>query len=179
MSDTLREALAYLKERSEASADFPVAYLHDPETGKPFAAMVQVDAFRDFLDHVPESAWNPYSHDHVEHTDPEDEASASEERKPNPTEGVDMSAEKVKFKFTNGEKVRDTVTGFEGVVTAQFHYINGCKRYLLEAGADKPSAKPEELIFDEGRLELVNAPKKEVPRKPTGGARPAPTRQRH
>lgn len=88
--------------------------------------------------------------------------------------------EKVQFKFAVGDEVTETVTGFVGIITAQFHYLNGCKRYLLEGKVDKPGGKPEELAYDEDRLELTKAPNAKVPA--TGGGPPssaAPARQRH
>lgn len=90
--------------------------------------------------------------------------------------------EKVQFAHALGAEVTETetVTGFTGVITAQFHYLNGCKRYLVEAKADKPAAKPEELAYDEDRLEPTKAPKAEVRKTPTGGppSRTPPARQR-
>lgn len=47
-----------------------------------------------------------------------------------------------------GTKVRDSITGFEGIVTARAEYLYGCIRCEV-AGCDKPG---EALWFDEQRL---------------------------
>lgn len=86
-----------------------------------------------------------------------------------------------------GDKCRDQVTGFEGVATARFEYMNGCVRYMLEAGKnsgkeDNDIDSVEELVFDQQRLTVVQpdaiagghdeVPMAELP----GGARTAPPR---
>lgn len=56
-----------------------------------------------------------------------------------------------------GEEVRDTVSGFTGITTAKYVYLNGCIRYCVEAeGKDGPQSKPLELVFDQQRLQLVD-----------------------
>ncbi len=59
-----------------------------------------------------------------------------------------MSAARV----TLGERYRDTVTGFTGTATSEHRFLNGCVRYTLETGGEKPSDEPKELVFDEQRL---------------------------
>jgi hypothetical protein len=51
-----------------------------------------------------------------------------------------------------GSKVRDKVTGFEGVVTAHHTYITGCDRYTVEGA---PSDRWDSITFDVDRLEVV------------------------
>lgn len=83
------------------------------------------------------------------------------------------SGEKVAFKFAVGDEVTETITGYKGIVTAQFHYLNGCRRYLLE-GKIKPDGggNPEGLIYDEDRLTKTKTANAKVPA--TGGG-PAST----
>lgn len=57
-----------------------------------------------------------------------------------------------------GSTVRDAVTGFQGVATGRFEYLNGCIRYMVECPPKDEGGKPEELIFDEERLEQVEPP---------------------
>jgi hypothetical protein len=76
------------------------------------------------------------------------------------------------FKFEFGVLVRDTVTGWEGKVTGRYEFINGCIRYGLETIKD---GKHDEMSFDEGRLELVEAKDSPVTMKRTGGPRPTPS----
>lgn len=66
MSEGLKDALRFLKGQVDQNPDFPVTYLHDPETGKIFACMVNLDLFNVITDGLSEEVWNPYSHGHVE-----------------------------------------------------------------------------------------------------------------
>ena len=80
------------------------------------------------------------------------------------------------FKFEFGDKVRDTVTGFEGTVTARYEYINGCRRYYVEALVKE---LPKGFTFDEEVLETTGAAKLEVAAEPSGGPRDTPPRTGH
>lgn len=56
-----------------------------------------------------------------------------------------------------GDKVRDLVTGFEGIVTSKIDYLTGCAR-----AAVTPPAKPDGTLgdasyFDVTSLEVVEA----------------------
>lgn len=73
-----------------------------------------------------------------------------------------------------GKKYRDNISGFEGVATARFEYLTGCIRYCLESGGK--DGKPEEWIFDEQRLEEVEAPPVKTKSAKRGGSRPTPPR---
>jgi len=54
-----------------------------------------------------------------------------------------------------GSRVRDTVTGFEGVAVARTEWVHGCARYGVEA-TELHDGKPiEAQWFDEQRLSLV------------------------
>jgi len=70
---------------------------------------------------------------------------------------------------TLGERYRDVVSGWEGVATARYEYMNGCVRIEI-SGSDK-DGKPESFVFDVQQIEAVEAPA--VPATPiaTGGAR--------
>jgi len=50
-----------------------------------------------------------------------------------------------------GEKVKDSITGFEGVATGRATYLYGCVRVLVESKKLK-DGKPIEEWFDEQRL---------------------------
>lgn len=41
------------------------------------------------------------------------------------------------WRFRLGEKVRDGVTGFKGVITARVEYLNGCLQYCVEPKVGK------------------------------------------
>lgn len=81
--------------------------------------------------------------------------------------------------FQFGETVKDSVTGFQGVVTARYEFMNGCVRYMVER-LKEDGGGIDELVFDEQRLRIISRPivGNEVPpaRPATGGARPSPPR---
>lgn len=70
---------------------------------------------------------------------------------------------------TLGKKYRDDVSGFEGVATARYEFLNGCVRYQLTAESKEGKA-PDELVFDEEQLTVVPAPKKPKGRRSGGGS---------
>lgn len=55
-----------------------------------------------------------------------------------------------------GSKVRDVVTGYEGITTARYEYLNGCERY--EVMATDKDGKPDGHVFDVQQLELLEPP---------------------
>lgn len=77
-------------------------------------------------------------------------------------------------KFKLGDRLRDTVTDFEGTATARYEYLNGCVRYQVERG--KKDGGIEELVFDEQRLEKTQAPALAATVRRTGGAQNTPPR---
>lgn len=57
-----------------------------------------------------------------------------------------------------GDKARDTVTGFVGIVTGKARYMYGCNQLLLMPRVDAASSKPAEgAWFDEPRIRVVDA----------------------
>lgn len=76
------------------------------------------------------------------------------------------------FKIALGTKVKDSVTGFAGVVTGRADYVTGCRQYLVSAKGTK-SKTGETGWFDEGRLIGEKIQKRD-----TGGpqANPAPAK---
>lgn len=54
-----------------------------------------------------------------------------------------------------GDRVKDQVSGFSGIVTAEYNYLHGCRR--LQVSPEKLyEGKPiDAYIFDEGALRLV------------------------
>jgi hypothetical protein len=51
-----------------------------------------------------------------------------------------------------GEKVKDSLTGFEGVATARTEYLYGCVRICVESLELDKDGDPKEVWFDEQRL---------------------------
>ncbi len=62
---------------------------------------------------------------------------------------------KVEFKFSNGDEVREKITGFRGVITGSVTYLTGCNQYLLTAKSKTERKQATTLWYDEGRLELI------------------------
>ena len=58
-------------------------------------------------------------------------------------------------KIKLGSKVRDIVTGFEGIATARIRYLNGCIQYCVEPEVDKEGKMPKHHYIDFGQLEVV------------------------
>ncbi len=82
-----------------------------------------------------------------------------------------MAKKKIKL----GDKIRDKITGFEGVAIAYAEWMNGCNRWASQPTELSDKGKPREAEwFDEQQVELAKAeaaPK----RKPSGGPMPDPS----
>lgn len=77
-----------------------------------------------------------------------------------------------------GQKVRDSVTGFEGIAECITNWRFGCTRIGVRAQKLDEKGLPQELVhFDEPQIEVVE----DVPDPPTKkayGFRPSPSRGR-
>ncbi len=70
-----------------------------------------------------------------------------------------------------GSKVRDTITGFEGIVRSYNEWDNGCVKYAVQGRVKDNGKSPEFEWIDAQQLEILEpAPKKEA--KLTGGPMP-------
>lgn len=54
-----------------------------------------------------------------------------------------------------GDRARDTVTGFEGIVTATCAFLNGCQRVQLQPPVDAEGKPREGVYFDVEHVEVV------------------------
>lgn len=79
------------------------------------------------------------------------------------------------FKFNLGDRVRDAITGFEGVVTLRSQWLNNCNTYGVQPTALKDGSPQERQPFDEPQLELVEVKVAESHRATGGPARSQPT----
>jgi hypothetical protein len=86
-------------------------------------------------------------------------------------------------KIELGDKVKDTITGYTGIVIAYTHWIHGCDRITVQAQGVTPDGKLFEAQgFDVMQCELLEkravisgAEKARQANKPvTGGPRPNP-----
>lgn len=56
-----------------------------------------------------------------------------------------------------GDEVRDTITGFTGIVTARIEYITGCAQVAIQPAVKADGALPDGKYFDIDRIEIVTA----------------------
>jgi hypothetical protein len=77
-----------------------------------------------------------------------------------------------------GTKVRDTVTGYEGVATGATTWLNGCVRYAIQGDGRKDGIPVELYWADEQQIEAVEDKPLEsaVEAGKTGGPRSDPSR---
>lgn len=55
-----------------------------------------------------------------------------------------------------GQKAKDKITFFTGILTARHQYITGCDQYTLSpSGVDDTGNLKEAYSFDEGRIEII------------------------
>jgi len=73
-------------------------------------------------------------------------------------------------KFNLGDKIRDKVSGLEGIATARLEYLNGCVQYGIGGKADKDGKIADTHYIDHTQLELVEKDSLKVNAKDTGSA---------
>lgn len=62
-----------------------------------------------------------------------------------------------------GSKVRDAITGFEGIATGRTDWLYGCTRITIEPDKLDKEGKPiEAQWFDEQRIEVVKVDEPKV-----------------
>lgn len=78
-------------------------------------------------------------------------------------------------RIENGDTVKDRISGFTGTVTAITHWLNGCLRFTVQGKKLQKGVPTEPHCFDAEQIVLVKkGPKRKE--KPSGGPKPAPTR---
>ena len=55
-----------------------------------------------------------------------------------------------------GQKAKDKITGFEGIIVARVEYLFGCDQYGVSPEA-KDGKVNDTLYFDEGRMEIIGS----------------------
>ena len=90
-----------------------------------------------------------------------------------------MPSKKVVF-IPLGAKVKDTVSGFQGVCISRTEYLNGCFRLGIQAKVGKDGKAPDTHWFDEPQLKILSdkAQGVQVGSKKTGGPRVNPKRHK-
>lgn len=72
-------------------------------------------------------------------------------------------------KINLGDKVKDTISGFEGIATAIIHYLNGCNHIGIAPQVLHDGATIEVHYFDDQQCELIEAGVVEVGNREPGG----------
>jgi hypothetical protein len=76
-----------------------------------------------------------------------------------------------------GDKAKDMISGYTGIVVAVTQWLHGCRRLTLQTqGLDKDGKPIECQSFDWSQVELVESTPQPVPVVETGGPRPEPRR---
>lgn len=76
----------------------------------------------------------------------------------------------MEFKFELGATVRDTITGFQGVVTRRTQWLNNCNTYGVQPRElDKEGKIRDAGNFDEPQLALVEEEKPVPSSRKSGG----------
>jgi len=68
-----------------------------------------------------------------------------------------------------GDKVKDTVSGFEGVAVSRHIYLHGCERISVQPPVDKKGACPEAQTFDEPQLKVLTKKVVKIGNRNVGG----------
>ncbi len=77
-----------------------------------------------------------------------------------------------------GKRVKDMISGFEGIATGRAEYLYGCVQYCIVPRIDGDGKSREGEWFDEGRLIVcgdgLTVEDVSIPNKPGGPQRDAP-----
>ena len=73
-----------------------------------------------------------------------------------------------------GQKVRDKITGFEGIITAKAEYLNGCIQFCVRPRVDKEGKSQDGEYFDVEQLEPLEESINTVTSPSGGGIRNEP-----
>lgn len=69
-----------------------------------------------------------------------------------------------------GQRVKEKVTGYEGIAVSATVFLQGCRRIEVQAPANKDGTVPDAYAFDEPLLEVIdNGILEEEPDEDTGG----------
>lgn len=68
-----------------------------------------------------------------------------------------------------GSKVRDIVTGMEGIAVSRKEDMNGCVQYVISGKADKEGKVTDSYYVDHAQLEVIDdGVRKTINKKDTG-----------
>lgn len=75
------------------------------------------------------------------------------------------------IKIKLGDKVKDKVTGFEGIAIGLTTWLHGCRRVTIQPQELKDGKPIEAISFDEPQIEIVKKKKVKEGNHRTGGPR--------
>jgi hypothetical protein len=55
-----------------------------------------------------------------------------------------------------GQKAKDEITGFWGIITGRAQYLYGCDQYCIVPPVDKEGKIGKAEWFDEGRIKIIS-----------------------
>lgn len=74
-----------------------------------------------------------------------------------------------------GDRAKDVITGFVGLVTGRCEYLTGCAQFLLQPPVKENGDKPDAHWFDETRIEIMARQAVKLPARSNDGPdQPAP-----
>ncbi|MGJ8561713.1 MAG: hypothetical protein ACSHX3_15895 [Litorimonas sp.] len=73
-----------------------------------------------------------------------------------------------------GDKVKDTLTGFTGIVTARAEYLTGCNQIFVLPSAEKSNEYKDGHWFDIERIEKLEGSVVDISARRTGSDTPTP-----
>ena len=63
---------------------------------------------------------------------------------------------KIEFKFDNGQKAKDTVSGMTGIINGAVIWLNSCVQYSIQPPMEKgKQSKPDSWWIDEEQLVVM------------------------
>lgn len=76
-----------------------------------------------------------------------------------------------------GVKVKDKITGFEGIVTGRVEYLTGCDQVLVKPRTEDVTKMPEGSWLDVNRCEVIADDEVKLDTSKDSGAMEAPPRK--
>ena len=70
-----------------------------------------------------------------------------------------------------GDKVKDSVSNFQGIAVARHSYLQGCDRITIQPPVDKDGRLPESMTFDAPQIDVTEegTVKRKAPKDNSGG----------
>ncbi len=77
-------------------------------------------------------------------------------------------------KIKLGDRVKDKITGFEGIVTAEINYMYGCHQFQVTPEIDENGNQRKHDWIDEPQLDILKKSNKTKSKPKFGGVRAHP-----